>query len=122
MIALILALAVTGQTPGGSPPVSLIDAKQSPDGGPSISLMDAKRVMAAAQADAAMRKVPATIVIVDGYGELVLAEVAAGAGGAAFDVALLKARSAVNYGPETPMSEGQTAGETGAHRRRHGGN
>ena len=111
MIALILALVVAGHSPGNGSSISLIDDKQSADGGPSISLVEAKRVMAAAQADAVRRKVPATIVIVDGYGELVLAEAAAEADGAAFGVALLKARSTVHYRPGTLMFNERSANE-----------
>jgi glc operon protein GlcG len=90
MISIILAAALAGAVP---------------DYGPSISLTDAKRVLAAAQADAARRQVSATVVIVDRFGELVLAQAAADADGAAFDNALAKARQAVNDRRGTPMSD-----------------
>ena len=70
--------------------------------GALISLADGKRVMAAAEAKAAKLKVSATIVIVDRYGELAMAGVAAGAQGAAFEAALARARSVVNHDGEAP--------------------
>ena len=71
-----------------------------------MSLADAKRVMAAAEAEAAKRRVSATIVIVDRYGELVLAETAVDAEGAAFDEALTQARSIIDYGAASASPAG----------------
>ena len=92
MIALIIAAAVIAP---------------SLDGGPLITLADAKRVMAAAQADAARRRTPATLAIVDQYGELVLVQTASDARGAAVDEAILRARAMVNDGSETPGDQQQ---------------
>ena len=94
MIALILAAAV---------PMLLPE--------PSITLADAKRVLAAARADAAERKVSATIVVIDQYGELVLAQTAADADGSSLNTALLKARSIINYGSGTLMYDQPGASE-----------
>ena len=91
MIALFLAAAMA------APPA---------ENGPQISLADAKRVMAAAEAEAAKRHVSATIVIVDRYGELVLAETAVDAEGAAFDEALTQARSVIDYGAASASPAG----------------
>jgi uncharacterized protein GlcG (DUF336 family) len=101
MIATILAAAATAAA--GPPPGSL-------SYGPSITLAEAKQVMAAAQADAARRKVNATIAIVDRYGELVLAEVNDEAQGAALDLVVLKAKSTVNYRRSTQVFNQQITG------------
>ena len=91
MIALILAASLTAPRSDGA----------------LISLADGKRVMAAAEAEAARLKAAATIVIVDRYGELVLAQVAADAPGSAYDAALKQARSTINREPaSSPPSAG----------------
>ena len=79
-------------------------APQSPPPyGTPISLADAKVVMAAAQAEAAKRKVVATLAVVDSYGETVMIERANEAQYAAVDIALLKARSTVRYRRDTQV-------------------
>ena len=95
MIALFLAAAMAAPPAESRPP---------------ISLADAKRVMAAAEAEAARRHVSATIVIVDRYGELVLAQTAVDAEGAAFDEALTQARSIIDYGAASASPAGSRAG------------
>ena len=95
MIALIMAAALAGQVNSYGAPISLKDAKQ---------------VMAAAQAEAAKRKIPATIAIVDPYGELVLAEAGVDADGGALDVAMLQARASVDYRGKLVLSQQSTRG------------
>ena len=104
-----LALAVltsraSAQTGAPSPDPRGTGTPASPPAyGPPISLADARRVVAAAQAEAAKRKVAATLAVVDPYGETVLIERATGAQYAAVDIAVLKARSTVRYRRDTQV-------------------
>ena len=69
----------------------------APPYGMPLTLAQAKSVAAAARAEADRLKAPATIAVVDVYGEMVLVERGPDTQYASVDMVLAKARSAVGY-------------------------
>ena len=107
--AALIGSAAHAQAPAAAPPATTYTAY-----GPNITLEQAMQVANAANAEAAKRKLPATIAIVDTSGALVYYQRGTNAPGTAEAFAMRKANAAVKERHATSADQARMAANPGA--------
>ena len=113
--AALIGSAAHAQAPAAAPPAPAAPpATTYPAYGPNITLEQAMQVANAANAEAAKRKLPATIAIVDTSGALVYYQRGTNAPGTAEAFAMRKANAAVKERHATSADQARMAANPGA--------